>query len=228
MIKGLLGRLVNNPALKYRYTILFVTCLVLFLGVACLEEVSQSPLPTDIFSYVLLLASLVVLSRSAKLCLAAAILASISIVSLCLGNYFSTYWLDFIETISEICLYSMVLYIIIVQLLQDREIILDHIFGAVAGYFLIGFCWYEIYSFLELIYTTPAIIADGRAATESELLYYSFSTLTTLGYGDVLPTGIFLRHVTILEAIAGQLYIAVLMARLVGLNLHYIVNRKKS
>jgi len=51
----------------------------------------------------------------------------------------------------------------------------------------------------------------------SDLVYYSFVTLTTVGYGDITPVTPLVRALTCLEAIAGQFYLAVLIARLVGL-----------
>ena len=50
-------------------------------------------------------------------------------------------------------------------------------------------------------------------------LYYSFVTLTTLGYGDITPVSASARMLSVVEAIIGQLYIAVLVARMVGLNI---------
>ena len=51
------------------------------------------------------------------------------------------------------------------------------------------------------------------------LIYFSFSTLTTLGYGDIVPAASFARTLTWMEAATGQLYLAILIARLVGLHL---------
>jgi len=54
---------------------------------------------------------------------------------------------------------------------------------------------------------------------DSTVLYFSFTTLTTLGYGDIVPTSPISRMLTSVEAIAGQLYLAVLVARLVGMHI---------
>jgi hypothetical protein len=51
------------------------------------------------------------------------------------------------------------------------------------------------------------------------VLYFSFATLTTLGYGDIVPVSAIARTLATLEAITGQLYLAVLVARLVGLHI---------
>ena len=53
--------------------------------------------------------------------------------------------------------------------------------------------------------------------SQADFIYYSFATLTTLGYGDITPATSHVRSLAILEAVTGTLYIAVLIARLVGL-----------
>jgi hypothetical protein len=58
--------------------------------------------------------------------------------------------------------------------------------------------------------------ADGGG----ELIYFSFVTLTTMGYGDITPIHPIARSLAITEALTGQLYIAILLARLVSLELH--------
>jgi voltage-gated potassium channel Kch len=76
----------------------------------------------------------------------------------------------------------------------------------------------------EIIYLVdPTAIAIGREVEERGVgdfwvfTYFSYVTLTTLGYGDVLPTGLFARSMATLEAILGPLYLAILIARLVSL-----------
>jgi hypothetical protein len=63
---------------------------------------------------------------------------------------------------------------------------------------------------------------------DTGMLYFSFATLTTLGYGDVVPTSPTSRVLATTEAIAGQLYLAVLVARLVGLQISESIEQSKS
>jgi hypothetical protein len=57
----------------------------------------------------------------------------------------------------------------------------------------------------------------GPAPVSSELLYFSFVTLTTVGYGDITPVGSYARSLAILEGISGVLFVATFVARLVAL-----------
>ncbi len=116
--------------------------------------------------------------------------------------------------------------------LDEGRMDADRIFGAVCGYLLIGLCWALIYGALDLM--QPGSFHLGKApvpppdpnadpaphfADMDPLLYYSLVTLSTLGYGDIVAMTRAARSLSALEAIVGQLYMAVVVARLIGLQL---------
>ena len=71
---------------------------------------------------------------------------------------------------------------------------------------------------IDAYFNSSAITSTaGQMTTIVDWLYFSFATLSTLGYGEIIPTGRFSRMLAIGEAITGQLYLAVLIARLVGM-----------
>jgi len=91
----------------------------------------------------------------------------------------------------------------------------DALAGAIFGYFLLVLVWALLFRALDL--WSPgaiALAADGDPFTE--LLYFSLVTITTLGYGDISPVAPFARISAGLEAAMGTLYIAILIARIVG------------
>jgi hypothetical protein len=116
-------------------------------------------------------------------------------------------------------LLSLVLFVVLVlwQTLRAGPVTLHRIQGAVAAYLLLGVIWAYAYSILSLLrpgaFSGAVHAADGPRAW----LYYSFVTLTTVGYGDVLPVHPAARSLAMLEAVVGPLYLAILVARLVGL-----------
>jgi hypothetical protein len=89
--------------------------------------------------------------------------------------------------------------------------------GAVAGYLLLGMIWAYAYSLVALLrpdaFSGPVSPSDGPRA----FYYFSFVTLTTLGYGDVLPVHPAARSLAAFEAVTGPLYLAILITRLVSL-----------
>lgn len=110
---------------------------------------------------------------------------------------------------------------ILEHILKSDEVTTDTLYGAVCVYLLLGIMWASIYGFLE--YVTPGAVFEGydkdinTKMSTNELIYYSYTTLATLGYGDitsVTPVG---RILSVLEAIFGQLYIAFLVARLISI-----------
>ena len=76
----------------------------------------------------------------------------------------------------------------------------------------------------------PGSLRHGQdqAFTAAEMVYYSFVTLTTLGYGDIVPVSPSARALATLEALTGQLYLTVLVARLVGLHITHASRRRSA
>jgi hypothetical protein len=104
---------------------------------------------------------------------------------------------------------------------DSRAVSVDTICGALAAYMLLGVAWAFAYALLEAV--LPGSIAglreEGFANGYQQYLGYSFVTLTTLGYGNVVPANAQAEALASGEAIAGQVYLTVLVARLVALNL---------
>ncbi|OTE97435.1 hypothetical protein BCS42_05345 [Crenothrix sp. D3] len=84
---------------------------------------------------------------------------------------------------------------------------------------LFGFVWAYIYYLLEIFQPNSFKAAKQLGHNLGEFVYYSYVTLTTLGYGDVLAVSKQARGLTILEAIIGQLYLAIMVSRLVSLHI---------
>ena len=95
--------------------------------------------------------------------------------------------------------------------------------GAVAVYLLLGLIWFQAYYVIALFAPEAFSIQGSLAPGDLEsikppLLYFSFITLTTLGYGDIVAVHPMARMLVIAEAMIGQLFPAVLLARLVSLH----------
>src|SRR5206468_6429646 len=92
------------------------------------------------------------------------------------------------------------------------------LYGAVTAYLLLGLTWGLAYALVERLHPgsfRSPVDTDGLAGPV--LMFFSFITLTSVGYGDIVPLGGHARSLAILEAITGQMYLAIFMARLVGL-----------
>lgn len=96
----------------------------------------------------------------------------------------------------------------------------DRILGAIALYVLIGVVWAEAYQLIGIHVpgAYAGIAGDNGSLDRSSWIYFSFVTLTTVGYGDITPVAHAARSLAILEALIGQLYPAIVLARLVSLH----------
>ena len=112
---------------------------------------------------------------------------------------------------------------IVYSVLKSRRLSLDSIFGAVCGYLLLGLAWALTYDMIyaarpDSFQIAPETLQQIQESGESRHLfvYYSFVTLTTVGYGDVTPVSTPARTLSWFEAMTGQLYLTVLIAGLIS------------
>jgi hypothetical protein len=118
-------------------------------------------------------------------------------------------------------LHALVYFSVIVLLLRyvfGPEVIdADRLWGAAAAYLLIGVLWCFVYALIELEKAQTFLVRGTAEKLElTELLYFSFSTLTTIGFGDIVPITRGAQVAAILEGIVGTLFLAILIAKLVG------------
>ena len=101
------------------------------------------------------------------------------------------------------------------------EISYHRIVGAILLYILIALAFVALYLMVGLIWPDALknVVFEDTPELTSQLIYYSCSTLTTLGYGDIVPVNPFARSLANLEAFFGQLYPAILIGRLVTLQM---------
>jgi hypothetical protein len=122
---------------------------------------------------------------------------------------------------------------ILTRITREERISLDTILGGICIYLLIGETFTYLHSIVELIH--PGSYLEGGQALHvpphvnhllgrrPELTYFSFITLTTVGYGDILPVATVARIVAVIEALLGQIFLATFLAFLVG---NYLAQRQ--
>ncbi|WP_455389231.1 potassium channel family protein, partial [Petrachloros mirabilis] len=104
--------------------------------------------------------------------------------------------------------------------LRSSTITFEHLYAALSAYLLAGVFLGVLYWTLEEAWP-GSVTLNGQAASHpfhlAEGIYFSFITLATVGYGDMVPGSDVVRGIAIVEAIAGQFYLAVMIARLMSL-----------
>lgn len=111
-------------------------------------------------------------------------------------------------------------FFVLSSVTRDKHITANTLLGAICGYLLLGLTWSYVY--MAMVSLNPNAFSD-HVVTQTvrqqaeHFTYYSFVTLTTLGYGDITPVSSLARTFSWLEAVTGQVYLAVWISQLVGL-----------
>jgi hypothetical protein len=116
---------------------------------------------------------------------------------------------------------AWVAWLLLRHLFSTVRVTLDEFAGAVAAYMFIGFAFANLQGLIFLLDDQSLVfnyLEPGARPEFSHVVYFSFVTLATLGYGDVAPGNHVARLLAVLESIIGLMYMAILVARLVGLH----------
>jgi len=114
---------------------------------------------------------------------------------------------------------GFVVIVLLQRIFRRPAVSLGSVSASLVVYLLLGIMWAMAYSIMETLAPGSfyGLSSDAILEIRRDLFYYSFVTLTTLGYGDIGPVGPGARSLAITEAVVGQLYLVVLVASLVGM-----------
>ena len=129
-----------------------------------------------------------------------------------LNVYFTSRVLMVVAVSFATILYFYIVSLLVKNLLSVRVVTANLIYCAISIYLLIGIMWAGIYSIVDGI--SPGSFS-GTSETV-DLVYFSFVTLTTVGFGDVVPLSVFGKRLAVFEAAMGSIYMAVIIAMIVG------------
>jgi len=196
--------------------------LVLLVGAPLADESTDGDLVFGVLFSLLLVSGVVTVARRKFLTVA---VSALTIVTLALR------WASFRSPGSplliwshacSIVLLSILTTLVLVQVFREGPVTGYRIQGAIVVYLLVGFTWAVAFEVVHIAVPDAFQFAHGNPGTAGVrhgLLYYSFVTLTTVGYGDITPVHPMARSLAIAEALIGQLYPAILIARLVSLQI---------
>jgi Ion channel len=176
----------------------------------------------EVFFAGLLLSGVAALPRGPVLTPAAFSLITLTLLLRWGAGGSSSVALMVVEHLLTIASFALLSALILAQVFRDGPITGHRIQGAIAVYLLLGLTWTSAYN---LVYQSMpgafrfADAADAASKHVHDLLYYSFVTLTTMGYGDIVPAHPVARSLATAEALVGQLYPAILIGRLVSMQI---------
>jgi len=208
----------NNRRTKFLF--LLISLLALMVLEPFLFDRTGLLFLLDIFFSLILFTSIYAVSEK-RLDAVIAILLGVPKLATMWWLYFSTHSLLFLfDSIFGFIFLAYIIVLILRHIFRQEDVTLEIIYGAIVVYILIGLMWVFLYKFTGYFHPGSFFFSDALAGeTRKALYYYSFVTLTTLGYGDISPVSGPARSLAMLEAIVGQMYIAVLIARLVGMHI---------
>ncbi len=195
----------------WRFTIILAAIVTVFVTATLVEQQTYS-----IFSPLRIASTLVVLST---------VLAStgrtrhlVAIILLVLGWVVAS-WSSVDRTIliADAILVVILFYIVVLmtaRLVRPHDVTLDDISGGVAVYLCLALAWAVSYRFLDGL--SPDAFTATFQGDFNAALYFSLTTITTLGYGDIAPVMPFARLWATIEAAVGLLYVAILVSKLVS------------
>jgi voltage-gated potassium channel len=110
------------------------------------------------------------------------------------------------------------------SLLKQKEITTESISLSISVYLLLALCWGLLYAVIFEVHPDAFNLGSPSAASAGQppftvLIYFSLTTLSTIGFGDITPLTLQSRYAAVAEGITGQFYLAILVARLVGMQM---------
>jgi ion channel len=211
----------ENPR---RHLWLLISLLVIFIVSPFVAPFYYGPTVLNVIAAIVLLAATYAVSRRRSFLI---ISLSLSIFSIAMTFWLAAapgHWLVIISHGSLVIVIVFFVVAILSYVLGSGRVTWDKIYGAICAYLLLGYAWPFAYSLIEelqpgsFVSTMSTMPADlvGRVM---QLRYFSFVTLATVGYGDIVPHTPAARTMALLEAMLGQFYLVALIGRLIGLHI---------
>jgi hypothetical protein len=216
--RQLLG--MNGPANRDQRSRLLLISIVLFFVLPAVSENHEvGRVCMVLILYITLVAATMELAEKRIVFWSAIPLAGASMVLLAVSHYFPTPALLIANALALAAFLSLVSISLFVYLGENGQITSGRIHVSVSVYFLMGLAWFSIYNLLNIL--QPGSFMEGGVPLPpntpwSTILYFSLTTLTTVGYGDIVAVKPAARMFAMLEATAGVLYVAITVARLVA------------
>jgi len=214
---------------KRKFLFLLVSMLLLFFFYPFFQRSQGGTFILDIVFLVILLTSIFAISERKKIFIISLLLALTAFGATVLNYSLMTVSLSLVA-VSAYGLFFVVMAIaILFTIIKTKKVTTETIYASICVYLLLGIVWMMLFSAIEII-EPGSFLSGGLPVFDSHgdpvkqnvfanFIYYSFVTITTLGYGDIIPVSPQARALSALEAVVGQLYIAVLIAALVGMHI---------
>jgi voltage-gated potassium channel len=205
-----------------RFRLLLLVLLLFIIGSAASTGIAQAPLVEFILRAVTIVVAILELRVGGQHWSASVVLASSVILLTAVDLTVRLRHVPIIASVLVALFAGLVVWLTYTSVMRPHRPVGDRIVGAICVFILIGLAWASVFEALDAV--APGSFrfpADTAWVTPGPLRYryFSFVTLATLGYGDVTPITVLAGTLAGLEAVSGQLYIGITVARLVALSM---------
>lgn len=219
----------NRSGKENRYIHLLIMLLVFFLFLPFVHNIKAEFALIATLFFLAIVFTLRAIELKRSIYVACAAMGGVGLVVGFSAFFSADSGLKQILTVLSLGVYALFMIISIIFMIQKMfsttKVTGDVIRGGISVYFLLGFLWTLFYVLIYHFDSKAFFVTHPWH--DSFLFYFSFSTLTTLGYGDISPINKVAMVLANLEAIAGQLYLAIFISRLIGLHVIHNVHDKK-
>ena len=213
--------------MRDRYLFLLISFFLFILITPLFEGFVELTTLLDIFITVIFLSSLYAVSQKGQSFRIAVGLLLPVIAGMWFIYFVHIPYLSLVGDCCSMLFFAFTIIIILSSLFREDEVTLDVIYSAVAVFLLMALMWTFIFDVIEYLQPGSFLVtASPSQGSRIHFVYYSFVTITTVGYGDILPVSLTARAFSIVEMVVGQIYLIVLIARLVGINIAQSMDKK--
>lgn len=223
----------KNSGDPRRHLWLLILLLVIFIFSPFVLPYYYGPLTLNIVAVAVLLSASYAVSNRRLFLIIGLSLSTLTIILTYWLAAVPTHWLIIGAHGSIVVLLGFFAVTILGYVLRSGKVTSDTIYGAICAYLLFGYGFAFLYSVIEEVQpgsftsliSTPT---DDLVSRVMQMRYFSFVTLASVGYGDIVPHTQMARTAALLEAMLGQFYLVALIGRLVGLHIAHGNSRSRS
>jgi len=206
---------------KHRIGLLLTAILSMIIGSPFIDDIFQYRVIPDIFITIIFIFGIYAISRKKMHVYIALGLAIPMFSGIWSFHLYGNLKLLVLGQLFAVLFTGSVIILLINFIINEKEITREVIFTAVVVYLLMAMMWAYLYMILAYFHPGSLSISEGSSRDIFQYIYFSFVTITTLGYGDIAPLTHKAGSLVILEAVTGQIYLVVVVAWLVGMHVSH-------
>jgi voltage-gated potassium channel len=214
----------ETSSYRYRHLFLLISLLLIFIISPFVAPLRHGVMIMNIVGAAVLISATYAVSKRKPILFVAVFLSGFSIIATFRMFAAPSSMAVLVSHGSIVVLITFFAVTILGYVVSSGKVTSDRIYAAICVYLLFGYAWTFAYSLIEEVqpgsFTAPDELARNQYVNRvMQLRYFSFITLATVGYGDIVPRTPPARTTAMLEAIFGQFYLVALIGRLVGLHI---------